>query len=126
MGEVLLRKALRWNAVLSALGGLVALAGSDILSDSMGVPVLVLAVVGLGLLPWAALLWVWSRREPLRPSEAWVAVTGDGLWVLASVVVLIVRPGSITETGWWLVAVMAVAVADFAVIQAVALRRVRT
>ncbi len=126
MGEQLLRKALRWNAVFSAFGGLVALMASDMLSGPLGVPTLVLAAIGAGLLLWAGLVWTWARRDPVRHPEAWTVVAGDVLWVLASVAVLILRPGSLTEAGWWMVAVLAVAVADFAVIQTVALRKIRT
>ncbi len=126
LGEQLLIKALRWNAVFSAFGGVVALVASDILAEPLGVPTLVLAGIGAGLLVWAGLVWTWARRDPIRRPEAWTVVTGDALWVAVSVVVLILRPGSLTEAGWWIVAVLAVAVADFAVIQTVALRQLRT
>ena len=123
MNDHLLRTTLTANAVVSGLAGVGMTAFAGVLTEPLGIPVPALAAVGLGLLPWATMLW-WARsRDVLLHREVRTAIAGDIAWVLASVVVITLSPGELTTVGRWAVGVMALGVADFALLQAVGLRR---
>lgn len=84
-----LRIRLRQNALFSATGGIVAATGCVPLADAMGVNQwwLVLAV-GLGLLGFAALVWVAAGRPAGRlAAESLEISLADASWVIGSVVV---------------------------------------
>lgn len=118
-----IRTALKANAAFCASGGLVALGGAWVLSDPLGVPAPVLAAVGAVLIPYAALLLVWSRRRPFRRLEGWMAVAGDLAWVIGSALILGLGPGSLTTAGVWVVGLVGLVVLDFALAQIIGLRR---
>ena len=123
MNDHLLRTTLTANAVVSGLAGVGMAALAGLLSDPLGIPVPALVAVGLGLLPWATMLW-WARsRDVLLRRDARTAIGGDVAWVLASVVVISLSPGELTTAGQWVVGLMALGVADFALLQALGLRR---
>lgn len=119
----LLRTTLTVNAVVSGLAGIATAAFSGLLAEPLGIPWPVLLVVGLALLPFVALLWRFARAEDLGPRQAHVAITGDVAWVLASAVVLAVSPSGLTTLGHWVIAVVAVGVADFALLEWMGARR---
>lgn len=121
----LIRAALRGNGAFSALGGLVAMLFGAALGETTDLPPVAVRVVGLGLLPYAALLWRWSGREPVRPAEGWAAVVADAAWVVATAVLLVVAPDVVNAAGKALLIGIAVVVAGFAEAQFVGLRRLR-
>lgn len=116
-----LAAALKANGLFSIASGIVLIAAAGPLGEVTGLPSPALRIVGLGLVPYAVLLYRWSRRRPLRRSEAWTAIAGDIGWVLGSIVLA----ATVTMKTAGLVAVIAVAVivADFAVAQILGLRR---
>lgn len=123
MDDRLLRTTLTANAAFSGLAGVATVVLAGQLSTPLGVPTVVLVVVGLGLLPWTALLWRARSRPTLRRPEALVAIAGDTAWVVASVVVVALSPGGLTPLGHWVIGVVALGVADFAALQVLGLRR---
>ena len=124
-GSLFLRRALRGNAVFSTLSAGVLVAGSSVLGPWLGIPTLALVVVGLGLLPFALFLERNVRRSEVDPGEARLAVAGDVAWVVGSVALLLFDPIGLTTAGQVAVIAVALVVADFAVLQAIGLGRLR-
>jgi hypothetical protein len=82
----------------------------------------VLQAVGAGLIAYALWLAFGARRAP-DARLGWAVVAVNMLWVAGSAVLLLAAPGVFNALGQWLVAIMAVAVADFALVQYLGLRR---
>lgn len=126
MNDGLLRTTLTANAVLSGAAGLAAAALAGVLTEPLGIPAPLLVVVGLALVPWSTMLW-WARsRTVLLRRDVVTAIAGDMAWVAGSAAVLALSPGNLTVAGHWVIGIMALGVADFAVLQAVGLRRMTT
>jgi len=84
----------------AALGMLLAVFAGP-LADLFGpaLPSAALLVVGVGLLPWAAFN-LWIARSPRYPRGAVLLnVIGDATWVLASLAVVLLAPGTLTLLG---------------------------
>ncbi len=123
--EPKLRRVLRLNAancVVSGTALAVAAGPIDDLLDT-GHPGWI-RLVGLGLLPFAALCW-WVAAGPLQRlrSVTPFIVVGDVNWVLASLVTVLL--GWYSGGGIVAVLLMAVVVDTFAVLQFVGWRRLR-
>lgn len=121
MDDRLLRTTLTVNAVFSGLAGAGTAVLAGVLSEPLGIPAPILVGVGIALLPYAALLWRFRSREVLRPVEAWIAIASDTAWVLASAVVLSLAV--VSPLGSWVIGIVALGVADFAVLQYLGVRR---
>lgn len=120
----LLRRALLGNAVFSGVSGLAMTLAAGPLALLMGLPSpLILVVVGLGVLGYAAIAFRISARPSISRGEAIFTVIADSSWVAASLVLLLSGWVAFTPTGKWLVAVAADIVAAFALLQFVGLRR---
>lgn len=122
----LLQRALQGNALFSATSGLGFALAPGWLAQVIGIqPALAFTAVGIGLLVYAAWLWLNARKEPVPRSTAWVAIGGDSLWVIASVIVLVSGILPLTTAGKWGVAVIADVVGVFAILQLIGLRRLQ-
>ena len=122
----LLRRAMRGNAIFSAVSGLAFALFSSTLSTTLGIPWPgVLLAVGIVLIIYAAdLAWVTSS-ELFDIRWGMVAVGLDVVWVVGSAVILLAGLLPLTTVGWWVVAIAADIVLIFAVAQAVGIRRIR-
>lgn len=121
--QLRLRRALVIDGVVSgAMGVMLALAASA-LSDPLGLPNLLLRLAGVSLLPYAALLFYLSARATIPRQAAWGVVGLNLLWVAASVLLPI--SGWVDPTGLGVAFVLgqALAVAAFADLQYLGLRR---
>ena len=79
--------------------GLAAFAGPVADNAGTALPELILRVVGLGLLPWAAFN-LWIARQPQLPAAAvTLNIVGDTAWVLASLAVLMLLGQAFTLLG---------------------------
>ena len=119
---MLLRSTLVINGVSTILCGLVLVAAPGTLAELLGVsaPAL-LAVVGGGLVLYAAgLLWT-ARRRPIPDAAAWAAIVLDLGWVVGSVT--LIEVGVLSPIGTGLVALVAAVVLIFAVLQFVGVRQ---
>jgi hypothetical protein len=122
--ESLLRKALIGNAVFSTLSGLTILFAQKWVLRILGLsPDLSLAILGVGLLVFAATLLINARRSQLKKSDAWIAVCMDLAWVIGSYVLIFVIPFS--TGGKWVVGMIAELVLLFAVLQFLGIRRMQ-
>lgn len=119
-----LRRALWANAVFSGLSGLAALAAAEPLGAWLGLASpMVLRVLGVGLLLFAADLVSQARAEPIEPNRAVMASGADVLWVVGTIVLLVFFPGLLSVPGRWIVAAVGAVVAGCAAGQAAGLMR---
>jgi hypothetical protein len=118
-----LRYALIADAVASGATGLLMIAGADLLTGLLGLPVPLMREAGLVLVPYVALVAFVDTRAviPLHVVKAIIAL--NIAWVLGSVALLV---GFVTPTalGYAFVIAQAVAVGVFAELQVIGLRRV--
>ena len=120
----LLRYALRGNALFSAASGIVALVAAQSLAAFIGIQEsLVFVVLGVVLLLFAIdLIWIASRKTIDR-RVTWAVIVLDVAWVAGSAIILLFDLVPLTVAGSWTIALLAEAVAVFAVLQYVGLRR---
>ncbi len=119
----LLRFALGGDAVASAAAGLLMAGGARLLAPYLGLPQQLLLGAGLVLLPYAAwVAWLGSQRAPSSIAvRAVIAI--NILWVIDSVVLAASGWVQPTALGIAFIGAQAMAVAAFAALQAMALRR---
>ena len=121
----LLRATLTVNAISSGLFGASLLAGAVPLAPVLGAPgPLPVAVFGALLLAFAFEVWR-ARREPVSLRQATFIFALDVAYVIASVVLLLAWPASLSTIGRVVVALAADMVAVFALLEYVGLRRAR-
>ena len=120
----LLKKALTGNAVFSVVSGLAILFANRWLVKFLGLPNKVsLAILGVRLIVYAAILWLNARRPMIKMTDAWIAVIMDAVWVIGSYVLIFVVPFSVG--GKWVVALVAELVLAFAIVQWLGIRKIR-
>ena len=120
----MLRRALTANAEFCMASGLGMAIFSGPLGDWIGAPRWALIVVGIGLIPWGAMLFAFSRRPQLRRADAWTAIFGDDAWVLGTLILVLGFPTALTSTGNAVAVAVALVVAAFAAVQYVGLKRI--
>lgn len=119
-----LKKALTVNAVFSVVSGVAILFANRWLVKFLGLPEKVsLAILGVSLIGYAALLWLNAHRPKIKITDAWVAVIMDVIWVVGSYTLIFAVPFSVG--GKWVVALVAELVLAFAVLQWLGIRRIR-
>jgi hypothetical protein len=119
-----LRRALMGNALFSILSGLIILFAQGWVLRILGLSNKIsLLVLGVALIVFAATLVINARRQPVKTSDAWMAVWMDIAWVIGSYVLIFVGPFS-TE-GKWVVGLVAELVFVFAVLQFLGIRRIQ-
>ena len=120
----LLKKALTGNAVFSVVSGLAILFANRWLVKFLGLPdKFSLAILGVSLIVYAAILWLNARRPKIRITDAWIAVIMDAVWVIGSYVLIFVVPFSVG--GKWVVGLVAELVLAFAIVQWLGIRKIR-
>jgi hypothetical protein len=119
----LLRGAITADAAMSGTSGIVLVAAAAPIAQATALPAPLLFACGLFLLPYAALL-AWSATRDLLPRWlVWVLAAGNLLWAVECAALPLL--GLVTPNGWGIafLAVQAVAVAAFAELYILALRR---
>lgn len=122
-GGRLLRLALRIDATASGALGVLGVAAAPLLADLLGPPASVLFGVGVFFVVFAAALLVLASRRTIPRPAAWTVVIGNAAWTVGSVVATIVAAGTLTGLGVGIVLAQAAAVAVFADLQWMGLRR---
>jgi hypothetical protein len=123
--DALLRLALRLDAAASGAMGLAFAAAAPVLDGFLGIPTGWLVGLGAFLMVYALGL-VWIAARPRIPAAlAWTVILGNLAWVLASVAALVAGWFPLTAVGTAVTIAQAVAVAGFADLQYVGLRRTR-
>ncbi len=119
-----LKNALTGNAVFSVVSGLAILSSNRWLVKFLGLPEKVsLAILGVSLIGYAAVLWLNARRTRIKISDAWIAVVMDAVWVVGSYILILLVPFSLG--GKWVVGLVAELVLAFAILQWLGIRRIR-
>lgn len=120
----LLRLVLKLDAVATGAVGLLSLAAGPALDGLLGIPLALLAPVGLFLIVYAAAIWVVATRPRVSRPAAWTAVVINLVYAVDAIVVVAAGWFPLTALGSAFVLFQAVAVALFAAAQFYALRRV--
>ncbi len=118
-----LRQALLLDGFVSGAVGVILLAAAGPAHDVLGLSTVFLRMVGLCLVPWMAALAYLATRRHVPATMAWSVVGINVLWVIGSVVLLIGDWADPHGLGIAFVLTQAVAVALFAELQVMALRR---
>jgi len=99
--------------------------GAGLLAPLLGLPQPLLFWAGLFLLPWSAFLFALSRRAELSRLLLIDVIAINGLWVVASVAILVAGLVTPNVLGIAFLLVQAAAVAVLAELQFMGLRRGR-
>ncbi len=119
----LLRFALRLDALGSASAGVLASLLASPLATTLGVDPQRVLAVGVFMLGYGALVGWLGLHSRLPLAWVWSVVIGNSLWVLASVALVFSDWIAPTAVGLALVLTQAAAVAVFAELQYLGLRR---
>jgi hypothetical protein len=119
----LLHRAIAANALFSAVSGVVVTVGASAASGFVGLPSLLLIVVGLGIVGFAVVLHA-ALRTGITRRLGLFAVTADAAWVVAAIIVIAV-PGTMSGGGKAVLGVVSAVVAAFGGVEWLALRRMR-
>ena len=121
----LLRNTLRANSIFCVLSGLLLTAGAGPIATFLGwstpIP---LIVIGIGLLLYGALLFRRVAHAAIDARAGMFYVIGDTAWVGASVILLLTNWVPFTTEGKWAIALQALIVAGFAVLQFFGVQRI--
>jgi hypothetical protein len=118
-----LRRVLIADAAASAAMGAAMLLGGTYLEGLLGLPRALLAYAGLGLLPFAALVAYLATRETLPRAAVWAVIAVNAIWVIDSLVILVTGWVAPSSLGYAFVIAQAAAVAAFAELEYLGLRK---
>ena len=118
-----LRYALLADAVASGATGLLLIAGADLLTGLLGLPVAMMREAGLLLVPYVALVAFVGTREAISRPAVQAIIALNLLWVVGSMGLLMGGWVAPTALGTAFVIAQAVAVGVFAELQFIGLRR---
>lgn len=122
--STLLRRAVVANALFSGLSGVVLALGARPIAPFLGLDnPLILTIIGVLLLLYAAGLLYVATRSTVNRTAAWLAVALDLLWVAGSVAILLGGWLPLTTAGKWAVGIIAELVFLFALFQYLGIRR---
>jgi hypothetical protein len=121
----LLRLALRLDAAASAALGLLAVGAASALSGLLGPPAGTLRGTGAFLVGHALVVVLVAARPVIARPAAWAVVAANCAWVLGSAGAVVAGREELTTPGVAVVLVQAAAVAVFADLQWLGLRRAR-
>ena len=118
-----LRRALLLDAVASGATGFLLIAGAGLMEGPLGLPAALLRGAGVVLVPYVAfVIWAGTRDDISRPG-VWAIIAANGLWAIASGLLLVSGLVAPTLLGYAFVIGQAVVVALLGELQYVGLRR---
>jgi len=122
-----LRRALRANALFSLAAGAAFVVASGPIARFIGadIPSTIVLIVGLGLLPFGTMVYRFTARPAVLPKEARLVTIMDVSWVIGSFLLLVLGWSLFTVAGRWFIWLQAEAVATFALLQMIGLRRLK-
>lgn len=119
----LLRNVLVADGVVTGSAAILLAAAAGPLSDILGLPTMLLRVAGLGLIPFGAFVLGLGLRGTTSKRLVRALIAANLLWVGSSVALLLGGWVDPTALGVAFVLVQAAAVAAFAELQVIGLRR---
>ena len=120
-----LRLLLTVDALISGATGLAMILAAGVLEPVLSVPTAVLRSAGVMLLPFAAMVFVFSRAAQLTPARVRIVIALNVVWVVASILVLVTGWIQPTTLGLAFVVFQALVVAALAELQFTGLRKVQ-
>ena len=118
-----LRRVLIADAGASAATGMAMIAAAGFVDQALGLPATLLRSAGIALLPFAALVGVVATRAELPRAAVWAIIAANAVWVIDSVALLLSGWMAPTALGIAVVLGQAAAVAVFAELEYMGLRR---
>ena len=118
-----LRFALLADAVASGATGLMMIAGADLLTGLLGLPVALMREAGLLLVPYVALVAFVGTRQAIPHGAVKAIIALNVAWVAGSIGLLMSGIVAPTVLGYAFVIFQAVVVGVFAELQFIGLRR---
>ena len=113
-----IRSILYTNAIFSGVSGLLFLTASQPIARFLGMNMpLAILILGIGLVGYAALLYLNASRPEISRSFVLFAVIADSIWVLLSVILLLTNWVPFTVPGKWAVGIVAAIVDIFVTLQ---------
>ena len=113
-----LKLALQANAAFSMLSGLGMLIFHSFIAQWMGITnAKVLLIIGLGLVLFSFSLIRTARQQPISKKQVHIIIWQDWLWVIGSALIILTQSFGLLTSGYILIGIVAVIVADFAILQ---------
>jgi hypothetical protein len=121
-----LDKVLRADGIFALFSGTLLVIAASPIANLIAIdqPV-ILIVLGLVLFGYGAMLLVSAGRENMNRQVAWLAIILNSVWVIASYLGLFLGWFPVNTAGNWAIALVAEAVAIFAILEYIGLRRSR-
>lgn len=119
-----LRRLLVVDFFISAVSGVLLFAAADLIGRWLGLPAPLLRYAGFSLLPFAALVIYFAKRDVLSRTGVLTIIAINAIWVVASVALLVVGRVEPSPLGYAVVVVQAIAIAALAELEYMWLRRV--
>lgn len=120
----LLRNTLLANAIFSMLSGLLFTFDAEIVDNFLGLGMpSVIRVLGIGILLFALELFWISTRLQINRRAAQVITGLDIAWVVGNWLLLMTNSVTLSNVGWWAVALVADVVAVFAILEGIGLKK---
>lgn len=116
-----LRSILVIDAATCAVMGVLLTAGSGVAGEIMQLPAALLFYAGLSLFPVAVFITVVALRDIVHPTAVWLIISGNVLWVAASLGILASGWIAPNYLGGGFIAAQALVVAVFARLEYAAL-----
>ena len=122
-----LRRALQSNALFSLLTGLAFIVAASPVARFLGanIPSTFVFAVGVSLLPFGYGVYRVAAQPEIVSRHAGIITIMDITWVIGSFLLLGLAWGSFSVAGRWLIGLQAEAVATFALLQIIGLRRLK-
>jgi hypothetical protein len=122
----LLRNTLRANSIFCMLSGLLLTVASEPIATFLGWSTFIpLIVIGILLILYGAMLFRRVLRAPIDSRTGMVYAIADSAWVIVSLLLLLTNLVPFTTEGKWAIAIQAVIVAVFAMLQFLGAQRVK-
>ena len=118
-----LRYALLADTIASGATGLLLIVGAGLLDGLLGLPVALMREAGLLLVPYVALVAYVGTREAISRPAVQTIIALNVVWTICSIGLLLTDYVAPTALGTAFVIVQAAAVAVFAELQFIGLRR---
>ncbi len=118
MNTSLVRNALLANSIFSIASGFLLILFPRYLSSILGAAHQgMMIILGAGLICFGAMLIYLAISERINGWQVLSATIADLMWVIGSLIVLIISPDSLENTGQWLISTIALVVLSFALAQ---------
>jgi len=119
-----IRRILFGNAIFSVLSGLLFTFFSASIANFLGAGAsTIILLIGIGLIGYAALIYVNASRGELSRFFVLFTIIGDSAWVVFSIVLLLTNWVPFTVEGKWTVGILAAIVDVFSTLQFIEWRK---